>query len=990
MPIKKLPSNKRSLRKGPYYFPEPIASGDSGNPAALSATVTHFDQGANEGVQNLPATVTADSEFTNILVVTGSSTAGGDVTVSFPSGLPDNVTTGVWTTSAQYIQFSGWTFPSPTVYPNYVGTHPSEGTYNITCRLQDTHGNATNKNLILVKREVWPKAIIKLHGARKQGTTWDWVQNGANSENVTGTVTLEIMCADITYKVEEALTDCTVQWYKNGVAWGSPQAGNATKSWDTTTEANKPFVIEIKVISAGGAVPGLEMQNLSAYRNIPSLFRVGNGSAPAAPYDVPANDLWLRQIVDTQISYNASAGVDYVEYTGTHVRRTDTHPYPHAAAQKAVDAGDQTAMKTATNWVIESLNHHRNTWFDNVIPVWYRDSNEIPYVGGFFPRIDVNTEGSVGTDRKQPWFDGKRGDNCISSYSTFAGIPGQRGWLGMQIDGRVYHLKETGEVVTVAGWSTPASSTSTFWEARQLGNKGEDSRTISNFWTANGATNKGDWSGYVATRFDSPNDLAFHYDWPTTKIVYVADTERHRIAQITFSDTSFSGAVITTYKDLSGYAADAEPYSLVVMDDGVIFYADRNRNEVVKIAASAGAITKLCDFDFAQVIRRNSLGQLIVGSPVKDQATYNNTGSSNYHKGRVSRVNASTGAITDLFVPTSTYPFQGYISAEPGGLNAPTWMWLDVDRWGSIGPTNTIYVASSISAEDSTYGLEGSRSEWAAIYVDGSGDMTSIEDFHGTCNNGTFYDGKLENTSILDPWGHYVWAVTVHPNECRYISTGFGGLGVSVFRRILTDPNNNYSADNAYYARGLIVWQRGTVVDWPLDSRPSFANIHGRNGYNLLGANFRTFDELNDLNDADLTTAIQAGLDGSIARPEITGDDLRDLIFYIRKNSLDGQMDNVRPGSDAADTTNPTISNIQATGGSGQFQVTWTTNESCIGFVEYGPTDYYGLWKLESAFATSHDQTVTSLITGTVHYRVVAKDSAGNITRSSDATVVVS
>jgi hypothetical protein len=504
----------------------------------LTATATYNVIGAYpEGpfVDELPSTFTASSYLLNDFQVSVVSSAGGNVTI-----VPDAVPSGMFYsggTNTCSFQFYGW---------NY-GSQPATGTHVITLNCSDGFGNNEQKVLTIIKRDVWPKAAVRYVMPRVQGTSAGLVENGVTKASVTGTVTLDLKIGAI-FAVDMSGSDLTVQWYKNGVTWGSPQAGNLTKAWNTALEENRAYAITVEILSADDPLP--------SYRPIPGLFLVSGASAPTPPYDVPVVDLLLRQIVDTQISHNASAGIDYVNFSGTRPRRTDDHPYTYQTAQRAIDADDQVAMKTHTNWFLEGLTHHRTTWFDNYTPAWVKDPAGVPYVGVVFPRIANYTEDAIAIDRRHPWYDGPRNDNNVSPYSTFYPLP-DGGWMGIQIDGRMFRVKTDGTVVTVAGNCIAASTTAVPYDARATP-PNESSVPFATV-QSNQITKVGDWSGYSPGYFNQTNDLhvvpgSNFFSW------YVADAENHRIALVTFSETTnFTGAVITTYKDLTGYAADAKP-----------------------------------------------------------------------------------------------------------------------------------------------------------------------------------------------------------------------------------------------------------------------------------------------------------------------------------------------------------------------------------------------------------------------------------------------
>ena len=142
---------------------------------------------------------------------------------------------------------------------------------------------------------------------------------------------------------------------------------------------------------------------------------------------------------------------------------------------------------------------------------------------------------------------------------------------------------------------------------------------------------------------------------------------------------------------------------------------------------------------------------------------------------------------------------------------------------------------------------------------------------------------------------------------------------------------------------------------------------------------------------------------GSVPRPEITGNDLRDLVYYIRRQSYAGAYPTpITPGPDDPDTGNyPTILTLGASRvNSTTITVTWTTDKSTIGFAGacslaqaalglniYNQLNHQVCSPIESAFSTNHSVTISGLPTGTVSYIAVAKDHAGNITYSNPLTI---
>ena len=92
----------------------------------------------------------------------------------------------------------------------------------------------------------------------------------------------------------------------------------------------------------------------------------------------------------------------------------------------------------------------------------------------------------------------------------------------------------------------------------------------------------------------------------------------------------------------------------------------------------------------------------------------------------------------------------------------------------------------------------------------------------------------------------------------------------------------------------------------------------------------------------------------------------------------------------ASDTTPPAITSGPAAGSltGNSAVITWTTDELSTSQVEFGTSTTYGrTTSLNASLVTSHSVPVTGLTGSTLyHYRVLSKDAAGNLVRSTDAT----
>jgi hypothetical protein len=198
------------------------------------------------------------------------------------------------------------------------------------------------------------------------------------------------------------------------------------------------------------------------------------------------------------------------------------------------------------------------------------------------------------------------------------------------------------------------------------------------------------------------------------------------------------------------------------------------------------------------------------------------------------------------------------------------------------------------------------------------------------------------------------------------------------------------AAELKYYRNGARIFWSGTVDNFPI--RNSFKLIHPVD--DQFGGD--TFDNLTDVTNATLAARITSnGWDSTTgARPEITGKDLRDLLYYIRWNCgrcVEANFEltpTSTPASDAVAPTfslNPTVDPV----GSTSATINWTTSEATVGFVEYSESpaynstspnkSMYGNASAVQPSSTSQSVTLTELRPNTQYqYRVRIKDAYGN------------
>jgi hypothetical protein len=213
--------------------------------------------------------------------------------------------------------------------------------------------------------------------------------------------------------------------------------------------------------------------------------------------------------------------------------------------------------------------------------------------------------------------------------------------------------------------------------------------------------------------------------------------------------------------------------------------------------------------------------------------------------------------------------------------------------------------------------------------------------------------------------------IAISRHQGRMLTSGIADSGINGWRIInpavdfYSDTTTNLNVDGAALARGYVTALQGTVTAlnpdisaipgiFPWGLRPGITQTHGEIGRGNLGlpGHADTFDGLqaNYPTDAALTTFIRSGFGGSIPAPEFTGDDLKDIIYAIRRMSLQGSIPSpisslVQRAPYETDVTAPVISSVVAacTGaGATTITVTWNTNKPTWGVVAAGFASAHG------------------------------------------------
>jgi hypothetical protein len=122
-----------------------------------------------------------------------------------------------------------------------------------------------------------------------------------------------------------------------------------------------------------------------------------------------------------------------------------------------------------------------------------------------------------------------------------------------------------------------------------------------------------------------------------------------------------------------------------------------------------------------------------------------------------------------------------------------------------------------------------------------------------------------------------------------------------------------------------------------------------------------------------------------------TGSDV--LVGDIRAAAISAVTASVAGAQPSVQAAAPVISNIRATNVSEQsVTISWDTDRSTSGFIDYGATSIYGKTQVSSSNATSHQAVLSDFVdkgSQTFHFRIRVRDAQGLESVSSDQVVQV-
>ena len=325
-------------------------------------------------------------------------------------------------------------------------------------------------------------------------------------------------------------------------------------------------------------------------------------------------------------------------------------------------------------------------------------------------------------------------------------------------------------------------------------------------------------------------------------------------------------------------------------------------------------------------------------------------------------------------------------------LQGGTWLWIAVNTAGTCGPVDDIVYQSF----NSQIGGQGAHEDWRfsidARWIGHTGySAVFASDSTGGGQAVPTY-GPL--TQIQGAFGHYPWAIAMSTHEGRMIGSGTAQWYATAAWIASTEP---FSINQTIFGNGLSITYTGTASGFPYEIRPAISSLWGPRGGPgfIIGMSYEdlmhgpyTSTTPGDAGDVALGNFIQAGMGGGVPRPEMTGNDLRDLIYYVRRTTLQGSVGPTiqQPGADAADNAPPVFTAFSITRtNSTTIHATWSTDKLTIGVVgaasnaQFGMNSYPIFTDIESGYATTGhavDLTVPAGLTP-LNVQITAKTVAG-------------
>jgi hypothetical protein len=785
-------------------------------------------------------------------------------------------------------------------------------------------------------------------------------------------------------------------WLMDGVPFSplltgqSVDGGSFPYTFDSSAYPDGPHMFNFRVVNS-------EVIPLGRYvLSGPYLVFTNHGAAPNAPVRVPLSAHWMAGMPRLP---------DFHTFTSNILPQPVNAAIPFTPVVSPANSANGLGLGEL---VIEpTCGAPGAAYVRSHGPRWTMDDTGVGLLQTGFLYNDVGSFDADGYNFNVVMLelgrDGDRFNAQISPLTTYIDTLDGTGWYGVSMDGRLFKRTFDGHVTTIAGRllasDTFAWDPSTYPRLPETPNS--DARLngraqfIGNFSATPGGNMGGWWlKNAVDLCIDPRNHAIIYLSLQVPSVIVKVD-----ISTSPATVTLYAGTLQTNLDNVGGVgyvdgpalsAQFSEQGGICMLSDGRMIVADSNNAAIRMISADGSTVSTV-----AGGTASSQPPPPITDNPPTRSPTGTVPVASNFvaypywvrltSSGTIILIENYNLQVRELDLGAGTLRYIGTYLDTPADFGAGTfWAALEVDSVGTIGPVDRIYLAVTA----------GDNPMWI-MNIDGSNSIS----WFGI--GGTGLTPSCANEQYV-PNGYFPWMFAVHRTQNRAIATWID-VGTIEYRGqpFTHDPfPDSDLAQFEIWCAGLYVFLLGSAQCFPYNVRPSFKAFYGDSGVSYLGLSStnNSFEEIAQLTQAQRYAFYQAGMLGTTPRPELTGNDLRNLDFYVMRSSYSGsQPTPFTPGPDDPDTgNNPIISGVTCTRLSAtSVQVSWVTNKPTIGLAAATPQPvstqawaYGPCSPLEAAYGTSHTVVISNLPPSVpINVTAVSKDMAGNCSYSTNVTI---